>query len=130
MDNLRKNSMFLSSGFQNSQQFIISYFQTFICTKKNIMTSELSLHCFLLLLAHLTLVSYCHHLASVVVVRQKFSPLKVLDQWKPNLVWIITRVSSFKNCVRWCRAPTNMPLLLKIEHMVKLDLDMPHIFAI
>jgi hypothetical protein len=25
----------------------------------------------------------------------KFS-LKVLDQWKPNLVWIITRVSSFK----------------------------------
>ena len=42
-------------------------------------------------------VSYCHHLASVVVVRrklfQKSSPLKVLDQWKPNLVWIITRVS-------------------------------------
>ena len=35
-------------------------------------------------------VSYCHHLASVVVVRrkpfQKSSPLKVLDQWKPNLV--------------------------------------------
>jgi hypothetical protein len=32
----------------------------------------------------------CHHLASVVVVRrklfQKSSPLKVLDQWKPNLV--------------------------------------------
>jgi hypothetical protein len=27
---------------------------------------------------------------------QKSSPLKVLDQWKPNLVWIITRVSSFK----------------------------------
>jgi hypothetical protein len=45
-------------------------------------------------------VSYCHHLASVVVVRrklfQKSSPLKVLDQWKPNLVWIITRVSSSK----------------------------------
>jgi hypothetical protein len=45
-------------------------------------------------------VSYSHHLASVVVVRrklfQKSSPLKVLDQWKPNLVWIITRVSSFK----------------------------------
>jgi hypothetical protein len=45
-------------------------------------------------------VSYCHHLASVVVVRrklfQKSSPLKVLDQWKSNLVWIITRVSSFK----------------------------------
>ena len=35
-------------------------------------------------------VSYCYHLASVVVVRrklfQKSSPLKVLDQWKPNLV--------------------------------------------
>ena len=42
-------------------------------------------------------VSYSHHLASVVVVRrpssvvrrklfQKSSPLKVLDQWKPNLV--------------------------------------------
>jgi hypothetical protein len=27
---------------------------------------------------------------------QKSSPLKVLDQWKPNLVWIITRVFSFK----------------------------------
>jgi hypothetical protein len=35
-------------------------------------------------------VSYSHHLASVSVVRrklfQKSSPLKVLDQWKPNLV--------------------------------------------
>ena len=35
-------------------------------------------------------VSYCHHLASVVVVRrklfQKSSPLKVQDQWKSNLV--------------------------------------------
>jgi hypothetical protein len=45
-------------------------------------------------------VSYCHHLVSVVVVGrklfQKSSPLKVLDQWKPNLVRIITRVSSFK----------------------------------
>ena len=42
-------------------------------------------------------VSYCHHLASVV--RRKLfqkSSLKVQDQWKPNLVWIITRVSSFK----------------------------------
>ena len=43
-------------------------------------------------------VSYCHHLASVVrrELFQKSSPLKVLDQWKPNLVWIITRVSSLK----------------------------------
>ena len=33
-------------------------------------------------------VSYCHHLASVVRRKlfQKSSPLKVLDQWKPNLV--------------------------------------------
>ena len=33
-------------------------------------------------------VSYCHHLASVVRRKlfQKTSPLKVLDQWKPNLV--------------------------------------------
>ena len=35
-------------------------------------------------------VSYCHHLASVVVVRrklfQKSSPLKVQDQWKPKMV--------------------------------------------
>jgi hypothetical protein len=33
-------------------------------------------------------VSYSHHLASVVRRKlfQKSSPLKVLDQWKPNLV--------------------------------------------
>jgi hypothetical protein len=33
-------------------------------------------------------VSYCHHLASVVRRKlfQKSSPLKVQDQWKPNLV--------------------------------------------
>jgi hypothetical protein len=37
--------------------------------------------------------------SSSVVRRKLFkksSLLKVLDQWKPNLVWIITRVSSFK----------------------------------
>ena len=57
-------------------------------------------------------VSYCHHLAPVVRRKlfQKSSPLKVLDQWKPTLVWIITRVHQ----------PT-WPLLLKIEHMVKLQ---------
>jgi hypothetical protein len=40
-------------------------------------------------------VSYSHHLASVVRRKlfQKSFPLKVLDQWKPNLVWIITRVT-------------------------------------
>jgi hypothetical protein len=37
-------------------------------------------------------------LASIVRCKlfQKSSPLKVLNQWKPKLVWIITRVSSFK----------------------------------
>ena len=86
-------------------------------------------------LAHLTPkghVSYCHHLASVVVVRrpssvvhrklfQKSSPLKVQDQWKPNLVWIITRVSSFKIVSGDAVHQPTWPLLLKIEHMVKLQ---------
>jgi hypothetical protein len=70
-------------------------------------------------------VSYCHHLASVVVVRrkpfQKSSPLKVQDQWKPNLVWIITRVSSFKIVSDDAVHQPTWPLLLKIEHMVKLQ---------
>jgi hypothetical protein len=83
-------------------------------------------------------VSYCYHLASVVVVRrlssvvhpssvvrrklfQKSSPLKVLDQWKPNLVWIITRVSSFKILSGDAVDQPTWPLLLKIEHMVKLQ---------
>ena len=70
-------------------------------------------------------VSYCHHLVSVVVVCrklfQKSSPLKVLDQWKPNLVWIITRVSSFKIVSGDAVHQPTWPLLLKIEHMVKLQ---------
>jgi hypothetical protein len=70
-------------------------------------------------------VSYCHHLASVVVVRrklfQKSSPLKVLDQWTPNLVWMITRVSSFKIMSGNAVHQPTWPLLLKIEHMVKLQ---------
>jgi hypothetical protein len=79
---------------------------------------------FITFLAHLTQ-NYCHHLASVVVVRrklfQKSSPLKVLDQWKPNLVWIITRVSSFKIVSSDAVHQPTWPLLLKIEHMVKLQ---------
>jgi hypothetical protein len=61
---------------------------------------------------------------SVVVVRRKLfqrsSPLKLLDQLESNLVWIITRVSSFK--IVSCDAvhQSTWPLLLKIEHMVKL----------
>ena len=70
-------------------------------------------------------VSYCHHLASVVRRKlfQKSSPLKVLDQWKPNLVWIITRVStgSFKIVSGDAVHQPTWPLLLIIEHMVKLQ---------
>ena len=70
-------------------------------------------------------VSYCYHLASVVVVRRKLfkksSPLKVLDQWKPNLVWIITMLSSFKIVSGDALHQLTGPLLLKIEHMVKLQ---------
>jgi hypothetical protein len=70
-------------------------------------------------------VSCCHHLAYVVVVRhklfQKSSPLKVLDQWKPNWVEIITGVSSFKIVSGDAMHQPTWPLLLKIEHMVKLQ---------
>ena len=52
---------------------------------------------------------------------QKSSPLKVQDQWKPNLVWIITRVSSFKIVSGDAMHQPTWPLLLKIEHMVKLQ---------
>ena len=52
---------------------------------------------------------------------QKSSPLKVLDQWKPNLVWIITRVSSFKIVSGDAVHQPTWPLLLKIEDMVKLQ---------
>jgi hypothetical protein len=66
-------------------------------------------------LAHLT----WRRLSSSSVVRrklfQKSSPLKVLNQWKPSLVRIITRVSGDA-----VHQPT-WPLLLKIEHMVKLQ---------
>ena len=68
-------------------------------------------------------VSYCYHLASVVRRKlfQKSSPLKVLDQWKPNLVWIITRVSSFKIVSGDAVHQPTWRLLLNIEHMVKLQ---------
>ena len=52
---------------------------------------------------------------------QKSSPLKVLDQWKPNFVWIITRVSSFKIVSGDVVHQPTWQLLLKIEHMVKLQ---------
>ena len=72
-------------------------------------------------LAHLT----WRVMWAVVAVRrklfQKSSPLKVLDQWKPNLVWIITRVSSFKIVSGDAVHQPRWPLLLKIEHLVKLQ---------
>ena len=52
---------------------------------------------------------------------QKSFPLKVLDQWKPNLIWIITRVSSFKIVSGDAVHQPTWPLLLKIEQMVKLQ---------
>ena len=52
---------------------------------------------------------------------QRYSPLKVQDQWKPNLVWIITRVSSFKIVSGDAVHQLTWPLLLKIEHKVKLQ---------
>ena len=81
-------------------------------------------------LAHLTqrvmwaIVITCRRRPSSVVRRklfQKSSPLKVQDQWKPNLVWIITRVSSFKIVSGDAVHQPTWPLLLKIEHMVKLQ---------
>ena len=60
----------------------------------------------------------------VVILRklfQKISPLKVLDQWKPNLVWIITRVFSFKIVSGDAVHQPTWLLLLKIEHVVKLQ---------
>jgi hypothetical protein len=51
---------------------------------------------------------------------KKSSPLKLPDQLKPNLVWIITRVSSFKMMSGDAVHQQTWPLLLQIEHMVKL----------
>jgi hypothetical protein len=70
------------------------------------------------------MMSFLGHLPSLGVrhkLFQKSSPLKVLDQWKPNLVWIITRVSSFKIVSGDAVHQPTWPLLLKIEHMVKLQ---------
>jgi hypothetical protein len=60
-------------------------------------------------------------LSYVVYFKKKSSPLKLLDQLKPNLVWIITRVISFKIVSGDAVHQPTWPLLLKIEHMVKLQ---------
>jgi hypothetical protein len=77
-------------------------------------------------------VSYCHHLASVVVVRrnlfQKSSPLKVLDQWKPNLVFeLLPKTCNFTICsifsnsshVGWCTASSDT--FLKLDTLVMIQ---------
>jgi hypothetical protein len=46
---------------------------------------------------------------------------QIYFQWKPNLVWIITRISSFKIVSGDAVHQPTWPLLLKIEHMVKLQ---------
>jgi hypothetical protein len=57
--------------------------------------------------------------------------VRKIDQWKPNLVWIITRVSSFKIVSGDAVHQPTWPLLLKIEHMVKLQiLQGSHYFEI
>ena len=63
-------------------------------------------------------------LPSLGVHRKLFqrSSLKLLDQLAPNLVWIITRVSSFKVVSGDAVHQSTWPLLQKIEHMVKLQL--------
>ena len=68
-------------------------------------------------------VSYCHHLASIVRRKlfQRSSPLKLLDQLEPNLVLIITKVSSFKIVSVDAGHQSIWLLLLKIKHMVKLQ---------
>jgi hypothetical protein len=47
---------------------------------------------------------------------QKSSALKVLNQWKPNLVRIITMVSNFKIVSGDAVHQPTWPLLLKIEN--------------
>jgi hypothetical protein len=52
---------------------------------------------------------------------KKSSPLKLLDQLKPNLVWIITSFKIVSDDVVHQTTCTTWPLWLKIEHMVKLQ---------
>jgi hypothetical protein len=47
-------------------------------------------------------------------------PSYVVNQWKPNMVWIITRVSSFKIVSDDAVHQPTWPLLLKIEKSPEL----------
>ena len=78
---------------------------------------------FILFLAHLAEghVSYCHHLASVVVIVlnnfQNSSPLTLHDQLEPNLVWMFLWVSCVEMMWGFLIHRKTWPPLLKIEHM-------------
>ena len=134
----------LSEEFYEKMAAILNKMAAISCVdKKTSRPTECAQHWYCLqnfvrisFLAHLTqrvmwaiLITWRPSSSSVVrrpsVVRrklfQKSSPLKVLDQWKPNLVWIITRVSSFKIVSGDAVHQPTWPLLLKIEHMVKLQ---------
>ena len=116
--------------------FYISYNATCVHTPKSyrgkfrdvIGSIEKGMH-FMTFLAHLTrratwAIPITWGPSSSSVVRRKLfqkSSLKVLDQWKPNLVRIITMVSSFKIVSGDAVHQPTWPLLLKIEHMVKLQ---------
>jgi hypothetical protein len=83
-----------------------------------------------ILLIHLTqramltiAITWCQSWSSVLHHKlfQRSSPLKLLHQLEPNLVWIITGVSSLKIVSSDAVHQSTWPLLLKIEHMVKLQ---------
>ena len=109
---------------------VMKWFTLFVCHCHNrkmmyVINSSPKFHAFL---AHLTrrvkwAIAITWRPASVVRRKlfQKSSPLKVLNQWKQNLVRIITRVYSFKIVNGDAVHQPTWPLLLKIEHMVKLQ---------
>jgi hypothetical protein len=54
-------------------------------------------------------------------IKKKSSPLKLLSQSQPNFAEIILRWSPFKIVSGDAMHQPTWPLLLKIEHMVKLQ---------
>ena len=63
----------------------------------------------------------CKQKVTAFLAHLKSSPLKILGRCKPNLVRIITMMSSFKIVSGDAVHQPTWPLLLKIEHMVKLQ---------
>ena len=110
----------------NSNKNLAVWFMENVCKIPGF-SLKIAIFCFL---AHLTqrvrwaiAITWRQSSSSVVHRKlfQKSSPLTVLDQWKPNLVWIITMVSSFKMVSGDAVHKRTWPLLLKIEHIVKLQ---------